>query len=225
MNNKDEKNNIYSENFYKELVDSYETDLLEEAVTPYGKKEQGEYTLEDYYALPDDIRVELIDGVLYDMSAPGKVHQVIAGEIYRQIANFIIDNNGSCTPYISPIDVQLDKDNKTMVQPDVIIVCEDQLDNNKCIYGAPDFVLEVISKSTAKKDYTKKLQKYKNAGVREYWILDPFKQILLVYNFEREEHPVIYKLDKPVPIALYKGKLEISFKHVNEIIDKYKDYL
>lgn len=213
------------------LEASYETeneddmDVVCEAVVEYGEKRQGEYTIEDYYALPDDQRVELIDGVFYDMAAPSGIHQELAGEIHRQIANFIIDNNGKCIPFISPIDVQLDCDDKTMVQPDVIILCDESKNINKCIYGTPDFVLEVISKSTRKKDYTKKLQKYKYAGVREYWILDPFKRILLVYHFERSKHPKYYKLNQSIPIAIYKGKLNIDFDRINTIIDKYDRYL
>lgn len=213
------------------LEASYETEntdeenIVCEAVVEYGEKNSGEFNIEDYYALPDDTRVELIDGVFYDMVAPSGLHQELAGEIYRQIANFIIDRKGKCKAFISPIDVQLDCDNKTMVQPDVIILCNESKNINRCIYGAPDYVLEVVSKSTRKKDYTKKLQKYKNAGVREYWILDPFKRILLVYNFEKGNHPIYYKLNQPVAIAIYNGKLKIDFAHINMIIDKYENYL
>lgn len=177
-------------------------------------KKQGEYTIEDYFAMPDDIRVELIDGVIYDMAAPTFDHQEIAGEIYRQIANYIMDNNGECRAGISPIDVQLDCDDKTMVQPDVLILCNNEKILKGRVFGAPDFVLEVISPSTKRKDYFKKLAKYENAGVREYWILDPYKKQLLVFFFEGDIYAQLHDLTQSVPIHIYEGKLQIRFDHI-----------
>lgn len=181
---------------------------------------QGSYTVDDYRALPDEQRVELIDGYFYDMAAPGFLHQRIGGEIYRQIANFIIDRGGSCQPLISPIDIQLDCDEKTMVQPDVAILCHEDKVKKWGVYGAPDFVLEVISPSTKRKDYTKKLNKYMEAGVREYWILDPYQKKLLVYFFESEICPVIHGLDHPVPVGIYHGELVIELSHIAAWIEK-----
>lgn len=175
---------------------------------------QGSYTVEDYRALPDEQRVELIDGYFYDMSAPTFLHQTIGGEVYRQIANYIMERGGACRPLIAPVDIQLDCDEHTMVQPDVAILCHDDKIRKWGVYGAPDFVLEVISPSTKRKDYTKKLAKYIDAGVREYWILDPYQQKLLVYFFESEVYPVIYGLDQPVPVGIYDGKLMIDFTHI-----------
>ena len=218
------------ESIFQESEYSYETNSDGETVDRIGEEAQtyhvhgpGEYTIEDYYALPEDQRVELIDGYFYDMTAPSLNHQEIAGEIYRQISNFIIDHNGDCRPFISPIDVQLDCDNKTMVQPDVAILCDKNKNIFKCVYGAPDFVLEVISKSTRKKDYTKKMYKYMNAGVREYWILDPYKRSLVIFEFEKEECPVICGLDKPMPIGIYGGDLMIDFTRINQMIDMYDE--
>ena len=177
----------------------------------YRTKRQGEFTIEDYYALPDDVRMELIDGVFYDMGAPTTFHQRMAGELYRQIANFIYDNDGECQPYISPIDVQLDCDDDTMVQPDVIIVCDTTKVLRRVVYGAPEFAIEVISPSTKRKDYTKKMQKYQDAGVREYWIVDPYQKTVIVYFFESETCPVIYPMKGDVPVNLYDGRLLINF--------------
>ena len=174
----------------------------------------------DYYALPDEQRVELIDGYFYDMSAPTFHHQSIGGEIYRQIANYILERKGSCRPFIAPVDVQLDCDNKTMVQPDVGIICDPSKIKKFGIYGAPDFLVEVISPSTKRKDYTLKLSKYMNAGVREYWILDYAQRKLLVYFFESEACPVIYGLDQPVPVGIYHGELTIDFSNILKWIEE-----
>ncbi len=178
------------------------------------KKKQGEYTLEDYYALPEDVRVELIDGVFYDMSAPSLSHQGAAGEIYLQVMDYIKRKEGPCRAYVSPMDVQLDCDDRTMVQPDLVILCDPQKNIEKCIYGAPDFVLEVLSPSSRFKDLSVKLRKYEKAGVRECWFLDPAKRTLLVYFFEKENQPVLYGLTGRVPVGIYCGELEIDLDRV-----------
>jgi Uma2 family endonuclease len=205
--------------------DDFETLVLNDGFTYGANAEQhmqGSFTIEDYRALPDDLRVELIDGYFIYMEAPNSLHQFIAGEVYRQIANFIRAKGGGCTPFVSPIDVQLDCDEHTMVQPDVVILCDDEKLKLWGIYGAPDFVLEIISPSTRKKDFTKKLAKYDNAGVREYWILDPYDKKLLVYFFENDVCcPAIYGLDKPVPVNLYGGELVIEFGEIEQWIKKF----
>ena len=189
----------------------------------YSVRGQGSYTLEDYYALPDERRVELIDGCFYDMASPTFLHQKIAGEIYRQLANYIMDTGGDCQPLLSPVDIQLDCDDRTMVQPDVAVLCNDDKVRRWGVCGAPDFVLEIISPSSRKNDYTKKLAKYEAAGVREYWILDSYQRRLLVYYFEDEQFPFICGLDKPVPVNIYRGALEIQFSHILQWIENEKN--
>lgn len=191
-----------------------------EALGAYQVKKQGEYTLEDYYALPDDQRYELIDGVLYDMAAPDVTHQEIAFEIAVALRKYIKDKDGKCKVFMSPVDVQLDKDNKTMVQPDVFLVCDQSKNTGRCIYGAPDMVIEVTSPSTRKKDFGKKLEKYVDAGVREYWIVDVKNQKVIVYDlgddFGENMDLMIYGMDGKVPVGIYDGKCKIDF---NEIVD------
>lgn len=183
--------------------------------------EQGEYTLQDYYALPDDRRVELINGFFYDMAAPSTLHQHIAGMFYAWIQRFIEENDGGCIPFISPVDVQLDRDVSTMVQPDVIIVCDPKKVRHFGIYGAPDFVLEVLSKSTKKRDITLKLAKYMEAGVREYWAIDTDRRILIVYLAEEDAVPHIYPLQGEVGVRIYEGKLRVDLEKIDRIIDKF----
>jgi len=207
-------------------AEKYGNFRVEERILPYlaGKK-QGEYTLSEYYALPEDRRVELIDGVFYDMGASGFVHQGVAGELHRQIANFIRENKGKCVARVAPVDVRLDCDDRTMVQPDVLIVCDRDKLKRWGVMGAPDFVAEILSPSTGRKDTLKKLAKYLNAGVREYWIIDPAKEKLIIYHFENEEElvPVVCGLTGKVPIGIYQGQLEIDLDLVAEMIEEYPD--
>ena len=139
--------------------DNKPTRLKEPAVY---RAERRSFTLDDYYALPEEQRVELIDGVFYDMAAPCSYHQIAIGRFYVQVVRYIDKKGGSCIPLVSPVDVQLDCDDKTMVQPDLIIVCDPKKIDKKCIAGAPDFIVEILSESTRKKDMTLKLAKYRN---------------------------------------------------------------
>ena len=190
--------------------------LVYEAVIK--KKKQGEYTLDDYYALPEERRVELIDGVIYDMTAPTGAHQLIAGEVYYQLMTCREKHSIECMPFISPIDVQLDKDEKTMVEPDVIIVCDKSLMTKRVVYGAPEFVMEVLSPSTRSKDQVLKLNKYMNAGCKEVWIVDPDNERVTVYYFEGENWPHIYTFDDKVPVGISEGKCEVDFSRVKEMV-------
>lgn len=191
--------------------------LLRESANAYMTKKQGEYTLDDYYhVIPDDMRVELIDGVIYNMTAPTSAHQIIGGFIYSRLLQHVLNKGGACLPMISPLDVQLDCDEKTMVQPDVVIVCDRDKIINRCIYGAPDFIIEVLSKSTKKKDSVIKLNKYLNAGVREYWMIDPMKQKVIVYDFEHDDYPEIFGFDAKIPVGIWDGECVIDFAEVYE---------
>lgn len=187
---------------------------VRESAAPYNVKKQGEYTLEDYYQFPDDVRLELIDGVIYYMSSPTSAHQLIGGYIYSRLLQHVLNNGGQCLPMIAPMDVQLDCDEKTMVEPDVLIVCDRDKIINRCVYGAPDFIIEILSKSTKKKDSVIKLNKYLNAGVREYWMIDPMKKKVIVYDFDHDEYPVVYGFDGKVPVGIWNGDLAIDFAEV-----------
>ncbi len=122
--------------------------------------------------------------------------------------------------FISPVDVNLDCDAYTMLKPDVLIVCDKDKIKNNHVYGAPDFVLEVISPSTKKRDYTIKVDKYMKAGVKEYWIIDPYQKKLVRYFADKKEYPIICGFDTPVPLAIYGGKLMIHFENIIEDIEE-----
>lgn len=187
----------------------------------YDAKKQGEYTVEDYRALPDDQRMELIDGVLYDMAAPTGIHQIVGGEIYAVLREHIRKKRGKCLPMYSPIDVQLDCDDKTIVQPDVLVLCDVSRLSGNTISGAPDFIVEVLSKSTKKKDMFIKLNKYMNAGVREYWMVDFDKMKIPVYDFEHDNYPVLYGTDSVIPVGIFDGECTIDFGEITEYLKSF----
>ena len=198
---------------------NYEPQMVWAAEPAYGfAKKQGEYTLEDYLALPDERRVELIDGVIYDMSAPTGYHQLIAGQLYSTLLSWIRGKKGSCMPFISPVDVQLDCDDRTIVQPDVLILCDKSKYTPARIIGAPDFVAEVLSKSTRRKDIFIKLNKYKNAGVREYWMIDPDKKTVMAWNFEKEDEVKMYGFRDNIPVGIYNEECVIDFAAIDDLV-------
>lgn len=192
--------------------------FVREPEAAYGGRLQGGYTLKDYLLLPEEQRVELIDGVFYDMSSPTAGHQLVAAQMYVQLNDCIKRNKGLCMPFIAPMDVQLDCDDKTVVQPDVMVVFDREKIHQQRIYGAPDFVIEILSQSTKKKDMFIKSQKYMNAGVREYWIVDPDKKKVIVYDFENDDYPVIYGFDTKIPVSIFDKTCSIDFGTIKEYI-------
>ena len=184
-----------------------------------GMKGQGGYTIEDYFSLPEEKRAELIDGVFYDMASTSVIHQLIAGQIFVQLNVFLRKKKASCVPCIAPVDVQLDCDDRTMVQPDVLVVCDREKIRKSGIFGAPDFVAEILSKATRRKDMVVKLAKYAQAGVREYWLIDPDKQNVLVYDLKNMEFPSIYGFDAKIPVTIFGGECEINMRDIQEYME------
>ena len=163
--------------------------VVREGPFVYGTSPQNQLnTVSDYYSLPDNRRVELIDGVFYDMVAPSYLHQLILGGLFRLFADCIEKHNMPCEVFMAPCDVRLDQNDYTMLQPDLLVICgrKDYL-QLKYLEGAPDLAVEILSPSTRSKDMILKLYKYKNAGVREYWIVDLQNQSVTVHDFRDEE--------------------------------------
>ena len=177
-----------------------------------GKKK---YTIDDYYAIPDDRRVELIDGVIYDMEVPSLTHQRILGDLFVLFRTCASEHNMPCEVYLSPCDVRLDKDNYTMVQPDLLVLCGEYDENGIRYEGAPELVIEILSPSSRSKDMVLKLYKYSNAGVKEYWIVDPKHRIVYVHQFSDEDYaPKQYAFDAEIPVGISGGKCSIDFSKV-----------
>lgn len=147
------------------------------------------YTYADYLTWPEDTRYELIDGVAHAMApAPTRSHQLVVVELSRQVANAL--KGGACQTFVAPFDVRLPKAGEadasvdTVLQPDVLVVCDAAKLDERGVRGAPDWVAEVLSPASAGRDQTVKLAAYERAGVPEVWLLHPTDRVLTIYRME-----------------------------------------
>lgn len=162
------------------------------------------HTIEDIFSLPDGARAELVHGQLIMMAPPSRQHQDIAGRLYAAILQHINDKHGNCRPYMASFAIFLD-DEDTYVEPDVSVICDPRkLDDRGC-HGAPEFIIEVVSPSSRRMDYYTKLTLYRDAGVREYWIVDPAKETILVYLMEESQAPTIYPFTDSIPVSIFQN--------------------
>ena len=226
-------------------------------------------TLEDIYALPDGERAELINGHIYNMAPPSRIHQEILMGLSATLRDYILKNAGNCKVYPAPFAVFLGEDNKNYVEPDISVICdriklqqgmlahclcgEDYILKNagnckvypapfavflgednknyvepdisvicdrskltdKGCNGAPDFVIEIVSPSSRKMDYTTKNTLYSDFGVREYWIVDPSKEQTTIYRYEEDVAPMIVPFSLPITVGIYQN-LAIT---ISELLD------
>ena len=184
----------------------------------YMYKKQGEYTAEDYFALPDEERCELIDGVIYDLASPSDLHQEIAGELFFQLKQYLRENKGPCRAMMAPSNVKIG--DRTVVQPDVYIHCKGWKRGEE----APVFVAEVVSPSSKKKDYIIKVQKYRETGTKEYWILDPENEKTTVYLFDGDDFDVrISDLYAPMPVSIWDDKCVVDLSVLKEELSEMEE--
>ncbi len=195
------------------------------ALAPYLpiRKKQGEYTIFDIEDLPEEVRVELIDGVIYDMATPTLTHQFVISELHYEIRKFIENAKGKCIVLESPIGVWFEEDDKNFLEPDLLIACNPDIIKYKGIVGAPDFVLEVLSPSTVSRDIKLKRELYLKKGVRELWLLDPIKKRLIVFEQNGDVLGEIHLLTETVEVKIYDGKLKIDLKPILDIIERYEE--
>lgn len=161
------------------------------------------YTSEDYWNLPEGQRTELIDGKLYAMAPPNRMHQEILGELHTAINNYIKAKNGTCKVYPAPFAVNLNADDKIWVEPDISVICDQNKLSDRGCKGTPDWIIEIVSPSTQRMDYGIKLFKYRTAGVREYWVVNPATRIVNVFDFEHDEKTKQYSFDDIIPVCIY----------------------
>lgn len=170
-------------------------------------KQKERYTYADYSSWDDGNRYELIGGTAYMMSAPSVMHQSISMEFSRQLAAFLVGK--PCKVFASPFDVCLSAmgdDDDTVVQPDIVVVCDgSKLDSKRC-NGAPDMIIEIISPSTSRHDRIVKLNRYLQAGVREYWIADPDDKAVTVHTLDNGRYIIsAYEGTETVSVEVLDG--------------------
>lgn len=163
------------------------------------------YTSKDYWNLPEDQRAELIDGQFYDMAPPSRIHQKLVHLISYTIEDYIRKHDGECEVYPSPFAVNLEAADKDWVEPDISVICDKNKLTDRGCSGAPDLIVEVVSPSSRRMDYSTKNALYSEAGVREYWIVDPEKERTTIYHYEEDAAPTIYTFSQAVPVGIFEG--------------------
>ena len=173
-------------------------------------------TVEEFYSLPGDERYELIDGKLYNMAEPSRIHQELVSELLTDIKNHIRLKGGDCRVYPAPFGVRLSKDENTVLEPDITVICDKSKLTDKGCTGAPDWIIEIASPGNLSHDYIDKLSLYMKAEVKEYWIVNPESDSVVVYRLDNPFIPVAYTLSDTIIPGIYKD-LSIDFK---EIMDR-----
>lgn len=170
------------------------------------------YTIADIEMLPEGERAELIDGEMFMMAPPMTVHQRILVKLIFEIETYIRKNEGNCELLPAPFGVYIKKDNRNYVEPDISVICHgDRLDEKGC-HGAPDWIIEIVSPSSKKMDYVRKTVLYREAGVREYWVVDPDKETITVYEAERWDAPVHHSFLEQIKVGIYEDLyIDLSF--------------
>ncbi|MDE7312902.1 MAG: Uma2 family endonuclease [Eubacterium sp.] len=177
--------------------------------------ESKHYTEDDYYSLPENVRAELIHGQFYNMAAPSRIHQEVLNFINTEINLYIRSKHGSCRVYPAPFAVKLFEDSKTIVEPDISVICSPEKLTDRGCTGAPDWIVEIASPSSLGHDFIYKLHLYADAGVREYWIVNPIKKSIYVYHLEKNSFETsAYTFQDKIKTAIY-DDLWIDFKELD----------
>ena len=176
------------------------------------------YSSAEFLAATDlEGRYELVSGELYDMSpSPNYIHQKLVSRLNRQIGYYVDRNGGNCEVMVAPSDVKLDDENT--VQPDVFVVCDkSKFDEHGCV-GAPDWIIEILSPGNSNHDTVVKLELYMKTGVREYWIVDPMSERVVVHTFERANTTGVYTFEDDIPVWIYKDAKEPLTIKIKDIL-------
>lgn len=183
------------------------------------------YTYADYLSWTEDVRAEIIDGVPYLHAAPSRIHQEILSELHRQIANYLVGKE--CKVYPAPFHVVLNLEEETttkeeqrnVFEPDLTVVCDKSILDDRGCMGSPDMIIEIVSPSTARKDKVEKFNKYELAGVKEYWIVEPLEKIVSVFTLQKNQRfgrPEMYMDEDQVKVSIFPDlivDLEMVFSH------------
>ena len=166
------------------------------------------YTYADLLAWDEDTRYELYDGIHVALASPSDSHQRVLTALLLQLGNYL--EGKRCNVYPAPFDVRLFQDEKdrpedvgTVVQPDLMVVCDRNKVDRHGVHGAPDLVIEILSDSTRRADRLTKFNLYQRAGVREYWIVDPNKEMVTVYHEKQWDVPVCHSFAERIQTGIY----------------------
>ncbi len=163
------------------------------------------YTIKDIYNLPEGKRAELINGQIYMMAPLSTKHQKLISALHGKIYNYIESHNGNCEIIPAPFAVFLkdNDENESYVEPDISVICDpDKIDDKGC-HGSPDWIIEIVSSSSRKMDYSRKQFLYLEAGVLEYWIVDPIKETILIYRQSEDWVPLFARFGEKVKSGIY----------------------
>lgn len=163
------------------------------------------YTIKDIYNLPEGKRAELINGQIYMMAPPSTKHQKLISALHGKIYNYIESHNGNCEIIPAPFAVFLkdNDENESYVEPDISVICDpDKIDDKGC-HGSPDWIIEIVSSSSRKMDYSRKQFLYLEAGVLEYWIVDPIKETILIYRQSEDWVLLFARFGEKVKSGIY----------------------
>ncbi|MBR3770193.1 MAG: Uma2 family endonuclease [Lachnospiraceae bacterium] len=190
----------------------------EEKITP-----EPCFTVEEYYETPEGYPLELINGRFFVMESLGARHQRIVYELGYAIGSYIKKKKGKCRVYPGPFDVELPTEKGTVAVPDITVICDNSIVNEKGCKGVPDWIIEVISVSTQTRDKREKLEVYEAVGVKEYWIVDPFEEKVCVYRRSMSEEqemyslPDTYSFDEEIAAGVFEDfKLRMSELDISE---------
>lgn len=173
------------------------------------------YTSEDYWNVPEGQRAELIDGRLYNMAPPSRIHQKLVSKLVHLIESHIASNHGSCEVYPAPFAVNLEANDNIWIEPDLSVICDKNKLTNRGCKGAPDWIIEIASPGSIRTDYSVKLFKYRTAGVREYWIVNPMQKTVLTYSFEGMEDAGHFSFEEEICANV----LEHFKVRINDLLD------
>lgn len=214
------------ERVLKPFDDEYDWTMVTgvcEPMAPYGAVKR-KYSISEFFALPGEEKCELIDGVIYKLVAPTYIHQMLCTQIAMELTSYIRGKKGECLVFAASPNIEIDgaeeDGGNSVVLPDVVVLCDRDKLKRGNVVGAPDLVVEVLSPSTQKKDKTLKLQKYLNAGVREYWIVDPKKKSIVAYvdDGEGDYDIFLYSFENEVPVRIFNEECKIDFKEIYDYI-------
>lgn len=180
--------------------------------------QENQYSYADLLEWDENVRYELYNGLPVALASPSSTHQMISGDLFSQLYSFL--KGKGCQVFSAPLDVRLFEKSgdspenvSTVVQPDLMVVCDREKIDRHGICGAPDMIIEITSNSTHRIDRLTKFNLYQRAGVREYWIVDPSTRIVSVYVLNNGAYHMqsVYSSDAIIPVGILDScKVDLS---------------